>query len=254
MPAPLLEVIALTAADAEAARRGGADRVELVTDMDRQGLTPAVRTFTAVRSAGLPVRVMLRAQDGYAAGDDAVVRAAAALRDAGAEEFVLGFLDPHGAVDRPAVEGVLAVLDGCRWTFHRAIDHVRDRAAAWRALDGLPGLDYVLTAGSPEGVGMGLSTLCAEADPSTQHAAGESLQPAANRWSQATAGSGADQAPRILAGGGLRPEHLEPLLAAGVDAFHTGSAVRPGGCWDAPVDARLVRAWAERLQRPVADR
>ncbi|MGW7357743.1 hypothetical protein ACWGI0_14205, partial [Streptomyces sp. NPDC054802] len=36
----LLEVIALDAEDAVAARSGGADRLELVTDMAADGLTP----------------------------------------------------------------------------------------------------------------------------------------------------------------------------------------------------------------------
>lgn len=42
----------------------------------------------------IPVRAMLRLSDGFGAGEVArVVRAARELRDAGAEEFVLGFLD-----------------------------------------------------------------------------------------------------------------------------------------------------------------
>lgn len=39
----LLEVIALDAADAIAAQSGGADRLELVTDMAADGLTPPGR-------------------------------------------------------------------------------------------------------------------------------------------------------------------------------------------------------------------
>ena len=229
VPESILEVIALDAADAAAARDGGADRIELVTDMGRQGLTPPVATFAAVRAAvGLPVRVMLRAEDGYALSDPApVIEAATALRAAGADEFVLGFLDERGAVDMAAVEAVLGAIEGCRWTFHRALDHATDRAAARRALSGLPGLDCVLTAGGPETVAQGLATLTAEAS----------------------------SAPRVLAGGGLRQQHLAPLLAAGVDAFHTGSAVRPQGRWDAPVDAGLVSAWRSALdQRPAIDR
>ena len=221
MPKTILEVIALTAADARAAHAGGADRVELVADMRRQGLTPSVATFEAVRAAvDLPVRVMLRSQDGYGLSNvDALLADAAGLRAAGADEFVLGFLDSHGAVDLVAVKAILAAIEGCRWTFHRALDHATDRVAARRALAGLPGLDFVLTAGGPASVTEGLATLTAEA----------TLRP------------------RALAGGGLRRHHLAPLLAAGVDAFHTGSAVRPDGRWDAPVAAELVRDWRSAL-------
>ncbi|MFI7540750.1 copper homeostasis protein CutC [Actinoplanes sp. NPDC049599] len=218
MPKSILEVIALDAADARAARAGGADRIELVADMRQQGLTPAVATFAAVRAAvDLPVRVMLRAEDGYALSDPgALLDAAADLRAAGADEFVLGFLDARGAVDLVAVKTLLGALEGCRWTFHRALDHAADRTAARRALAGLPGLDCVLTAGGPATVEEGLATLTAEAG----------------------------SAPRVLAGGGLRQRHV---ASAGVDAFHTGSAVRPGGRWDVPVEAGLVEAWRAAL-------
>jgi copper homeostasis protein len=223
MSRPLLEVIALDAEDARAAHRGGADRVELVSDMGRAGLSPAPETVAAVRAAvDLPVRTMLRHDAGFAAGDlTALRRTARVLRAAGADEFVLGFLDDRGTVDMRAVEAVLEVLDGCPWTFHRAIDHTPDRRAAWSAIVGLPGLDCVLTSGCPDGVGAGMDTLLADA------AAGHGV--------------------RLLAGGGLREHHLPALLAGGVAAFHTGGAVRPGGAWDAPVDAELVRRWRARL-------
>lgn len=222
MPQPILEVIALDAADAEAAQAGGADRIELVSGMEHGGLTPAIETFAQVRAAtDLPIRVMLRTTGGYSYGPGPATEAAA-LRAAGADEFVFGFLDDGGAVDRPAVEAVLAASGG-RWTFHRALDHAADRAAARRALAGLPGLDFVLTAGAPTGLSDGLAVLTAEA------------------------GSG----PRILAGGGLRAEHVPRLRAAGVDAFHTGSAARTDGRWDRPVDPARVRAWRARVDHVI---
>ena len=82
----LLEVIALDVEDAVAAQAGGADRLELVTDMAADGLTPTVATVTGIRGAvDIPVRAMLRLSDGFGAGEVArVVRAARELRDAGA--------------------------------------------------------------------------------------------------------------------------------------------------------------------------
>ncbi|GGW53255.1 copper homeostasis protein CutC [Streptomyces xantholiticus] len=225
----LLEVIALDAEDAVAARSGGADRLELVTDMAADGLTPPVAAFRAIRAAvDIPLRTMLRLADGFSAGGpeqaDALVRAAEALREAGADEFVLGFLDDHGQPDLVTVERLLAVLDGCSWTFHRAIDRVADRDALRKQLADLPGLDTYLTAGSATGVDDGLPTLLAEA---------------------ARAGEPGYE-PRLLVGGGLRLEHVPRLMAGGVTAFHIGGAARPGG-WAAPVDAAAVREWREAL-------
>ncbi|MFG2128905.1 copper homeostasis protein CutC [Streptomyces sp. NPDC048751] len=222
----VLEVIALDVEDAVAAQAGGADRLELVTDMAADGLTPSPRTVAGVRAAvDIPPRVMLRLADGFAAGDVArLVRVAREVRDAGAEEFVLGFLGADGGVDLDAVERVVGVLDGCPWTFHRAIDRAADRDALRKQLDGLPGLDAYLTAGSATGVDDGLPTLLAEAARRGQ--------------------PGYEQ--RVLVGGGLRLDHVPPLLAAGIDAFHIGGAARPDG-WAGPVSAVAVAEWRRVL-------
>lgn len=231
MSRPILEVIAVSADDAVAARAGGADRLELATDMAADGLTPPREVFAAIRAAvDLPLRVMLRLEDGFAAGDvERLCAVARGLWAEGAREFVLGFLRPDGSLDLDAVLAVLDAVPGCRWTFHRALDHSADRSAVRARLAGLPGLDALLTAGSPRGVDSGLGTLLAEAAEagSDERAAG----------------------PRILVGGGLRTEHLPVLRGAGIDAFHVGSAVRAGG-WDAPVDPEEVRRWRSLLDAP----
>lgn len=80
----------------------------------------------------IPLRVMLRASDGFAAGNaaalDALCARAAALRAEGADEFVLGFLAADGLADLAAI-GAGAGLDESRWTFHRAVDRAVDRDA-----------------------------------------------------------------------------------------------------------------------------
>ncbi|MEV3933365.1 MULTISPECIES: copper homeostasis protein CutC [unclassified Streptomyces] len=222
----VLEVIALDAEDAVAAQAGGADRLELVTDMAADGLTPPLAVFEEIRAAvDIPLRVMLRVADGFAAGDiDVLVDKARAMRAAGAEEFVLGFLDEYGHADLVAVERLVAELDGCPWTFHRAIDRAADRDVLRKHLADLPGLDTYLTAGSPGGVDDGMETLLAEA--------GRSDMPGYE--------------PQIMVGGGLRLEHLPSLCAAGIEAFHIGGAARPGG-WAGPVDAAAVREWRAAL-------
>ncbi|MER7486507.1 copper homeostasis protein CutC [Streptomyces sp. NPDC126497] len=223
----VLEVIALDAEDAVAAQAGGADRLELVTDMAADGLTPTAATVAGIRAAvDLPVRVMLRLADGFAAGDvDRLVGAAGEMRAAGAQEFVLGFLAPDGGVDLEAVERVARELEGCRWTFHRAVDRAADRAALRKQLADFPGLDTYLTAGAAEGVDAGLPTLLAEA--------GRRGEP------------GYEQ--QLLVGGGLRLDHVPLLLKAGVDAFHIGGAARPEG-WGGPVSAEAVAEWRRALE------
>ncbi|MFF9117212.1 copper homeostasis protein CutC [Streptomyces massasporeus] len=222
----VLEVIALGVEDAVAAQEGGADRLELVTDMAADGLSPSAATVAGIRRAvDISLRVMIRLADGFAAGDvERLVRVAGELREAGAEEFVLGFLDAGGVVDLGALERVVGVLDGCHWTFHRAIDRAADRDALRKQLDGMQGLDTYLTAGASGGVDEGLPVLLAEAARQGQ--------------------PGYEQ--HLLVGGGLRLDHVPTLLTAGVDGFHIGGAARPEG-WDAPVSADAVARWRAAL-------
>ncbi|MBS2538141.1 copper homeostasis protein CutC [Catenulispora sp. NF23] len=228
-PTPLLEVIAVDADDARAAAAGGADRLELVSSMEHSGFDPAVETFEAVRAAvDVPLRVMIRRRAGFSAGGvqgvAELVHAAEALRRAGADEFVLGWLDEDGTVDIEAVRAVLDALGGAKWTFHKAIDAAPDRAVVYDAIRKLPGLDTVLTSGGFPASGDGLEVLRAESE--RERAAG---------------------GPRVLVGGGLTREALPELRAAGLDAFHVGTAVRAAGTWDSPVDVEKVALWRKAL-------
>ncbi|GAA2224685.1 copper homeostasis protein CutC [Streptomyces nogalater] len=222
----VLEVIALDREDAVAAQAGGADRLELVTEMAADGLTPAPATVAAIRAAvDIDLRVMLRVADGFAAGDlDRLVGLAGELREAGADQFVLGFLAEDGGADMAAVERVVDALHGCPWTFHRAIDRAADRDALRKQLADLPGLDTYLTAGAASGVDDGLPTLLAEA----------------------AQGGGPGYEQQIMVGGGLRLDHVPRLREGGIEAFHIGGAARPAG-WQGPVSADVVARWRTAL-------
>ncbi|GII60542.1 copper homeostasis protein [Sphaerisporangium krabiense] len=219
MTGSLLEVIALDVRDAVAAEEGGADRLEIVADMSVGGLTPAAETVAAIaKESALPQMVMLRCNAGFTVGPEELEGLEAevrALAEAGAAGFVFGFLDAEGAVDLAATEALIQAVTPLPWTFHRAVDNAADVQASWRAVRLLPNLATVLTSGAPSGIAAGLPVLRARAE--------------------------AGDAPLILAGGGLQPHLVPPLLDYGVRAFHVGSAVRES--WSHPVDAALVRRW-----------
>lgn len=222
----LLEVIALDPADARAAVRGGADRLELVQDMTADGLTPSIECFEAIRAVvDVPLRVMLRSHGGFTVTPrelDELCEAAARLQAAGMEESVLGFLTADGDADLPAIEAVLAAAAPRRWTFHRAIDFAADPALVWKSVASFPGVDAVLTAGSSSGLDVdGLVARLA--------------------WE--------DGAPPWVVGGGLREEHIAPLRDLGLTRFHVGSRVRHGANWSQPVDVEAVARWRELIDR-----
>lgn len=233
----ILEIIALDAADARAATAGGADRLELVSAIDLGGLTPELATFERIRAAtALPLRVMLRTNGGYRIAPDeldALCGAAAALRRAGADGFVLGFLDADGGIDRAAIAALWAAIAPCPWTFHRAFDQiadaraaekgeVADARAAWATVAALPGADLILSSGGPGELGAGVDAYRERVPWQTSDL----------HW---------------LAGGGLEAAHIAPLRAAGIAQFHAGRLVRAGGSWDRPVDAAATRTLRARI-------
>lgn len=226
--AALLEVIVDSAQDARAAEGGGADRLEVVSAMGQGGLTPEAAIVSDVaESVSIPVRAMLRSDPGFRAeaGEiEELLDAAAELISAGAGGFVLGFVDFEDSIDVEATVRLAKGLEGKPWTFHRAIDHTRDthRALAELAPLAQVGCDTVLAAGSPEGVGDGLATLTDLAGASS-HGGG----------------------PGLMAGGGLRHEHVRPLAAAGVRRFHIGTGARRVA--NPAVDPERVARWREAI-------
>lgn len=228
----LLEVTVLGPADVAGAAEGGADRLELVGDVDAGGLVPDVQTLRDVkRESDVPVRVVLRANEGYATTGSELSRlkgAAQLLAAGGADGFVLGFLGPTSEIDVDVTLELVAELSDLPWTHHRAIDHALDYDRAWDAVRGLPGLDTVLTGGSARGVVAGLDELC-------RRVADDAVV--------------ADLA---MAGDGLAPDHVPWLGRAGVRKFHVGSQVRPSGSWKAYADGPLVRSWRSLVDDAVA--
>jgi copper homeostasis protein len=228
--AGLLEVIALHPADAERAAEGGADRLEVVGTMEHDGLSPAPALIGQIsRVTDLPLRVMVRLREGFSTDGGEMVRLkglAAGYLEVGAEGLVLGFLNGYTEVDVDVVTELVGGLE-CPWTFHRAIDSCISPDRAWRDLQYLPRLDQVLTAGSSRGVDDGLDDLVRRARKDEF------------------------AAKMIMAGGGLKAEHVPWLANAGIRAFHIGSSARPTESFKAYVDTKLVRSWRTLIDNAV---
>ena len=228
--------------DVEGARialEEGADRIELCVALGATGgLTPSFALIQAC-SHGLPrgVQVLVRPRSGsFVFGKTERMVQLGDVRSAilaGASGVVVGGLNEDNTIDVPFAAALIECArdEGRRCnrdvqvTFHRAFDMVPDQFAA---LDVLIELGYtrVLTSGGAPTVPEGLDRL----RDLVRHAAGRI---------------------EIQAGGGVTPESIGAIRAAGVDAIHlsgktlVAASGGPGGGGQNPVertDRAIVRA------------
>jgi copper homeostasis protein len=204
----LVEACVTSLAEARAAAVAGAHRLELCRALEVGGLTPGLELVEAVcRVVDVPVFTMVRPRDGrfrIRPGDvDTMVDSIDRLRGAGARGMVLGFLDERDRIDRGALDALVAAAAPLPVTFHRAFDRVaRPEAAAVDLIQA--GVVRILTAGGPGTAWEGRARLRRLVD---------------------APGSG----PVVLAGGGVRGDHVRALVAAtGVREVHARAVAIPG--------------------------
>ena len=203
-----LEVCVDSVASALAAKRGGADRLELCADLIIGGTTPSLALVRQVKAeTGLPVRALLRPRFGDFCYDRyelaQMAETAAALVQAGADGIVTGVLTPEGELDVDALRPIYAAARAAAkaagrpvvCTLHRAFDVCKDPFAALETA-----------------VELGACTILTSGQAASAPAGAELLQQLVKR-----AGSRVE----ILAGAGVSAENI-PALAAqtGVRAFH----------------------------------
>ena len=143
----ILEVIACSVADAVEAEAGGANRLEVVRDLGVGGLTPSISLVREIlRAVVIPVRVMLRDNDGFSVGDkDALMEAAREFAGMGLDGVVLGFLEA-GRLDLQPMRDVLAAASGLKATLHHAFDALTEPLEAIPVIKReLPQVDRILT-------------------------------------------------------------------------------------------------------------
>ena len=166
-----LEVCVDSTASALAAKRGGADRLELCADLVIGGTTPSLALLRQVKAeTGLPVRALLRPRFGDFCYDRyelaQMEQSAAELVEAGADGIVTGVLTPEGTLDIAALRPIYAAarkaaVEAGRpvaCTLHRAFDVCRDPFAALAAAKEL-GLATILTSGQAASAPQGAELL-----------------------------------------------------------------------------------------------
>ena len=204
----VLEVCVDSTASALAAKRGGADRLELCADLIIGGTTPSIALLRQVKAeTGLPVRALLRPRFGDFCYDRwelaQMEQLAAELVEAGANGIVTGALTPDGELDADALRPIYAAAQQAAraagrpvaLTLHRAFDVCSNPFRALEAAREL-GLCTILTSGQAASAPAGAALL---------------------RQLVERAGDGME----ILVGAGVSAQNI-PALAAqtGARAFH----------------------------------
>lgn len=159
----LLEVCVDSLASARAAIAGGADRLELCSALAVGGLTPYAELLRQIRrESRIPVRCLMRPRAGdflYTAEEIAMMAAQIrALKDAGADGFVIGCLTAEGCLDRQAMAPLLEAAGTAGLTLHRCIDVSRDPEKTYLAAMEL-GMDTVLTSGAAASCTAGMAVI-----------------------------------------------------------------------------------------------
>ena len=195
----LLEVCVDSFESAQAAQRGGADRLELCGDLLVGGVTPSPFLIEKVQKLDVPVNVLLRPRFGdflYTESEkDILFKEVQMCRKMGVNGVVLGALEADGRLDKPFLHDLVAEAGPLHKTFHRAFDVCLDAEEGMEEAIKL-GFDTILSSGQAPTALQGASTL-------------SQLQKKAN--GRIT----------IMAGSGVKSTNLLELIATtGLTAYH----------------------------------
>lgn len=201
---PILEICCAEIESVVNARDGGADRIELCSALELDGLTPSAGLLKSALTVmeGKPVHVLIRPRGGdfvYNQEETEVIEEDIRHAvNAGAAGIVFGALKPDGSVDAELCRRLREQHPSVKFTFHRAFDYAADPLEALDTIIEM-GFDYLLTSGQASDALRGSSL----------------IRQLVER---------ADGRIRIMAGGGVTPDNIGMIAErTGVRDLH-GSA------------------------------
>jgi copper homeostasis protein len=158
-----LEICVDSVESALAARKGGATRLELCSNLVIGGTTPSPLLFQEIRKyTDIRIHVLIRPRFGdfcYNAYEKSqILGEVEQFRKLGAEGIVIGALNTDGTIDTAYMKELIQAAGSMHVTMHRAFDMCMDLPAALEALKQL-GIATILTSGGANNCIDGMATL-----------------------------------------------------------------------------------------------
>ena len=138
--------------EAMLAEKLGADRIELCSHLDKDGLTPERQTILDVlRSISIPIKIMIRPRSGNFVYNEKEIyqmeEEISFCKTNGVKEVVFGVLDTQNRIDMDLVKRLTNISYPMRVTFHKAIDCSDNIKEAFEQLIKCKAVTSVLTSG-----------------------------------------------------------------------------------------------------------
>tara|TARA_B100000287_G_C20412272_1_gene694066 strand:+ start:179 stop:811 length:633 start_codon:yes stop_codon:yes gene_type:complete len=138
--------------EAMLAEKLGADRIELCSHLDEDGLTPERETILDVLSSiSIPIKIMIRPRSGNFVYNKKEIyqmeEEISFCKTNGVNEVVFGVLDTQNRIDMDLVKRLTNISYPMRVTFHKAIDCSDNIKEAFEQLIKCKAVTSVLTSG-----------------------------------------------------------------------------------------------------------
>lgn len=149
---PIIEVCVETLEEAMAAEAGGADILELCSNLKQDGLTPDRELVSRVlANVDIPVKLMIRPRPGdffYHKHDiHQMLRQMESFHGFPVYGFVLGVLNQHMLPDMDTIQYLSERITDKSLCFHKAIDLVSDWETSIQMLTEAPNITSILSSG-----------------------------------------------------------------------------------------------------------
>jgi copper homeostasis protein len=194
----LVEVCANSLESALNAQEGGADRIELCSELGIGGVTPSYGLISSVKERlKIPIHVLIRPRSGHFTYTDfefeVLLKDIEFCKDVGVNGIVSGVLNADATLDVERTKQLVAASKPLHFTFHRAFDWIPNPNEALKDLESLA-VDTILTSGKHLTAENGIKIL-------------EELNTQAKRII-------------IMAGSGITPKNVNLFKEIGLKAVH----------------------------------